>query len=390
LKILIISYEFPPVGGGTGKAVYYTSREFVKMGHEVAVLTLRFQKQLREEVIDGIKVYRISALRKKLHQSNPPEIATFSLSGIFCAGKIAEIFKPDLSMAYFTIPSGVISLWLKKTKRIPYVTLLRGQDVPGWLPEVLRGYHAFCMPMIKYIWNMSEKVIANSRGLAVMANKSAPNLEIISIPNGIDTQKYSPFFDHYDRGKKVSIFFSGRLRFQKGLNYLIESISQIHDQKLKEEGNIPDFCLKIAGSGPKEGSLRMMVREKGLGDVVHFLGYLNEEELIEEYHRSDIFVNPSLNEGMPNSVLEAMACGLPCIVSNIEGNDELVIDGKNGLLIKPKDILDLAGSIEKLLVDTPLRRAMGSFGREFVMRNFTWQKTAEKLMAIIQKHDVEE
>ena len=240
MNILLISYEFPPVGGGTGKAVYYIAREFIKIGHKVGVLTLRFKDQPAEENIEGIQIFRIPALRKKLHESNPFEIGTFSLSGLFNAAKVADKFKPDISLAYFTIPSGIVSLWLEKTRKIPFLTLLRGQDVPGWMPGVLKKYHALCKPLIKHIWRKSNKVIANSAGLQQMAGKTLPDIDIRSIPNGIDPERYSP---KEKDNKEVSIFFSGRLREQKGLSYLFEGV------RLLKEMGVSGFHLKIAGTG---------------------------------------------------------------------------------------------------------------------------------------------
>ncbi|MFH1848405.1 MAG: glycosyltransferase, partial [Candidatus Omnitrophota bacterium] len=137
MNILIITYEFPPIGGGTGKASYYTGRELVRMGHNVGVLTLRFKGQKKDEMVSGMRVFRIPALRKRPNQSNIFEVATFAASGVVRAGSICNTFKPAVTLAYFTIPSGVVSLWLKYTRGIPFLTLLRGQDVPGWLPDVL-------------------------------------------------------------------------------------------------------------------------------------------------------------------------------------------------------------------------------------------------------------
>ena len=206
MNILIISYEFPPVGTGTKKNVYNIGRELVRMGHKVGVLTIRFKGQARRETVDGIEVFRIPALRRRLHQSNPAEIATFSLSGLIYARGICDIFKPDITLAFFTIPSGVISLWLKKTRKIPFLTQLLGQDVPGWLPEVLKIHHALCKPLIRLIWQESERVVANSQGLAEMAKKTAGDKDILVVPNGVDPEIYCPVSRKKD-DKKLCIFF---------------------------------------------------------------------------------------------------------------------------------------------------------------------------------------
>lgn len=378
MNILLITYEFPPVGGGTGKAAYYTAREFVKMGHRAAVLTIRFKDQKNTETIDGIEVFRIPALRKKLHQSNPREIATFSLSGIFHVINIYNKFDADIALAYFTIPSGVISLWLKILKNVPYITLLRGQDVPGWLPKILKRYHAFCKPFIRYIWRNSKKVVANSAGLKSMAMKTSPDLDILSISNGVDTNKYFPAIQKNKSGV-VTILFTGRLRFQKGLPCLIEGVDMLkHDKNCTKR-----FCLKLAGYGPEEVNLRSLVAKKKLEKEVIFLDHLDEEDLIREYQAADVFVNPSFNEGMPNSMLEAMACGLPCVATDIEGNNELIKVGHNGFLIPQKDAPALANALLKLIEDDMLRERMGKESRKIIIENFSWEKTAKKLEDLV-------
>jgi glycosyltransferase involved in cell wall biosynthesis len=261
------------------------------------------------------------------------------------------------------------------------VTLLRGQDVPRGLPGALKFYHTICKPLTRLVWRESKKVIANSKGLAEIAKRTSSGIDIPVIPNGIDLGQYYPL---PDRGKEntVSIIFTGRLRPWKGLNYLIESIDQI--KRETQQQAFPEFCLKIAGVGPKEGSLKELVRQKGLEKEVRFLGHLDEDELIKACQESDIFVNPSLSEGMPNAVLEAMACSLPCVATDVEGNNELVREGESGLLVPPEDSLALAAALRKLIEDRSLREELGRKGRKIVEEGFSWQRTAEKLMDIIK------
>jgi glycosyltransferase involved in cell wall biosynthesis len=377
MKIQFITYEFPPIGGGTGKAVYYTAREFVRMKHDVSVITICFSNQPQKEIVDGIKVFRIPAIRREKQQSNPAEILTFFISGIFNAGKISLEVKPDMTLAYFTIPSGIISLWLKLTRKIPYITLLRGQDVPGWLPEKLKNYHVICKPLIRHIWNQSTKVVANSVGLARMANATNNDLDIPVIPNGVDADKYT-YMPEKTVSENVKILFCGRLRYQKGLTYLLEALAKIKSRK-----NMPDVILEIAGFGSEEGNLRQLSKRLGLENEVRFIGQLDENKLVETYQQSDIFVNPSLNEGMPNSVLEAMSCGLPCIVTNIEGNNEVVRNGQCGLVIPPKDTDSLADALSRLIKDRDERERFGRMSRRVIEEEYSWRKTAEQLMSIV-------
>src|SRR2546430_14512839 len=94
-KILLISYEYPPLGGGTGKAAMNTARELRRMGYEVAVLTSKFQNQPAEETIDGIRIFRIRVLRRHLNYANAIEVLSFAVAGLFANGKILKEFRPD-------------------------------------------------------------------------------------------------------------------------------------------------------------------------------------------------------------------------------------------------------------------------------------------------------
>jgi glycosyltransferase involved in cell wall biosynthesis len=300
------------------------------------------------------------------------------------ARKIADTFKPDLTMAYFTIPCGIISLWLKWRRRIPYITLLRGQDVPGWLPEMLKNFHAVCKPIIRLVWRKSERVAANSRELAELAKRTVPNMDILSIPNGIDAGLYCPSSDQ-KQPDRVEVFFAGRLRYQKGLDCLIGSIGRLKKDGYEKAGRFPEFRLRIAGCGPLEDFLKKLVREKGIEKEVVFLGHLDENELIDAYQHSDVFVNPSRYEGMPNALLEAMACGLPCVVTKVEGHDELVKEGENGFLVPKESESTLADAIGRLIVNETLRKKMGRRSREIAIENFTWKATAHEFLKIMRK-----
>ena len=130
-----------------------------------------------------------------------------------------------------------------------------------------------------------------------------------------------------------------------------------------------------------------MVKEKGIEDKIRFLEYLDEENLIKEYRSSDVFINPSLNEGMPNAVLEAMACALPCVVTDVEGNNELIKDGVNGLVVEAKNPQALSDALKKLIDNSALRKDMGERGRGIAVNNFTWNKTAKNIINIAEQQN---
>ena len=137
---------------------------------------------------------------------------------------------------------------------------------------------------------------------------------------------------------------------EKGLTYLIKALTVVI-----KEYSLKDISLKLVGDGPQLSSLLKMVRKFDLNKHVRFLGSRGRKEVANMLARSSIFVFPSLREGMPLSVLEAMSCGLPVISSRVIGLKNLVVNGYNGLIVPPKDSDALAKAIIQLLNDSKLR-----------------------------------
>lgn len=373
MRILIINYEFPPLGGGAGNASYHIAKSLVRLGHDVAVLTSGFRGLAREEVRDGFAVHRVPVVRRHQDHCSPPEMLTFILSGCYHAPRIVREFKPDVAFAFMTIPSGPVAWRLKKTKRLPYLVLLRGGDVPGFLPEQLATYHKLTRPLIHKIWRESLKPVANSEGLKQLAQQSAPQMDIAVIPNGIDTEKYCPSLNGAVRSR-VRLLFVGRLSVQKDLPTLLHALARTP----------PEVELHIVGDGPERERLQRIVDEKNLHDRVTFRGWVNKERIVECYQHADVFVLPSRYEGMPNVVLEAMACGLPIVATSIAGCDELVQENVNGFLVPVGDSEALAARLTALMNDPALRQRLGAGSRQAAVAR-DWMGVARQYIELAQR-----
>ena len=144
----------------------------------------------------------------------------------------------------------------------------------------------------------------------------------------------------------------------------------------------PDLVLLWAGEGPLERSLRVEAARMGLGERVRFLGFRSDSARL---HRAfDIFCLPSLLEGLPLSVLEAMASARPCVVTSVSGNPELVVDGITGILVPPRDPAQLARALVMLANDAAVRSAMGAAGRRRVMEEFSLEASARQMRAVLE------
>ena len=172
MNILIINYEYPPLGGGAGKQSGILAEEFSKR-HKVIVLTSSFKGLARKEKKnENLCILRIPTLRQKRYRTSPIEFASFLLAGYFYACNICRHQKVDITISFFTTPCGYISAGLKKSFKVPYIISLRGFDVPGFLPKDLGLLQNLNLPFIKSAWNYADGIVANSNFLADLVGGS--------------------------------------------------------------------------------------------------------------------------------------------------------------------------------------------------------------------------
>jgi glycosyltransferase involved in cell wall biosynthesis len=162
MRILILNSEYPPIGGGAGNASAHIAAHLEKMGHAVTVVTARFGALPDQETKGGVIVHRVPALRRRQDRSNPLEQLAFILSASLKTIHLASSSKPDVTLAFFGVPSGAVAWLLKTFYRIPYIVSLRGGDVPGFRPYDFRVYHRLIAPFLRKIWKNAVVIVANS------------------------------------------------------------------------------------------------------------------------------------------------------------------------------------------------------------------------------------
>ena len=375
MKVLMINHEFPPVGGGGGQAAFNISRELVRMGLDVFVLTSKFNGAKDRETIDGIKVMRVPVARRRISFTSTPEMLTFILSAFPTLVNVLRKKRIDIIHTFFGLPSGVLSFLAKKIFAVPYIIRMGGSDVPGFNPYRLKVSLKAFTPFLLRIWQDAAILIAVSHGLRSLALKADPGANILVIPNGVDTQKFRPV--PILNRMENNILFVGRLASQrKGVQFLLQAV-----RKLNEE-NLP--CrLTVIGTGPHKPRLEKMTRDLNLKNV-KFLGYVPNERLPTYYNEADVFALPSSSEGMSNVILEAMACGLPVVATNVGGNPELVDDGKTGLLVPPENADALYDAFLQLLLGKEKGKKMGMLGRKKIKHFFTWNRIAMEYLQLYE------
>lgn len=374
MRILVLNYEYPPLGGGAGNATYFLSREWGRMGITTDVITTWFSglDEISAEH-DNVTVYRVKSLRKKMEQSNPVEMLSYVVVAYRKAVHLISKGNYDLTIAFFSIPCGLIAYRLLKKYTVPYIVLLRGGDVPGFLPEELSVMHTITMPFTKTVWKNAQRIIANSYRLRDLANEAAVKLKCIveAIPNGVDVSFFKPV--SHDCKKPFVFLFVGRFVNQKNLLYLLSQFEIANMEK--------NACLVLTGDGPeKEKIIEKIESSPVLKDSVILKPWTCKKELSFIYQSAHCFVNPSIDEGMPNAVLEAMACGLPVIASNIGGNNELVIHGKNGYIFNLEDVNSLSDYMKRIIIENKQYKSMASYSRDIVEKQYSWTVSAKSIV----------
>ena len=369
MKILFLNYEFPPLGGGTGVANQYLLNQFCKNNKlTVDVVTSSDDKYKQEKLSDKVRIIYLDIGKKKKklhHQTSFSLINYFIKSTLYC---LKHKHDYDLVHAFSGLPGGVTA-WLSGK---PYLISLRGTDVPGY-ERRFKLLIWLMSPLIKLSWKKAKWIDANSIDLKRLATKALPSLKIKVIVNGVDSTVFYP-------ANKLTInpviLSTARLGSRKGTKYLIQAMPKVLT-------SFPKSKLLLAGEGVERKSLVQLIKVLNLTKTVKLLGRVEHDDLPAIYRQASLFCLPSLSESFSNSLLEAIASGLPIVATNVGGNKELV-SSSNGVLVPPADSQSLAEAIVKLLSDPVKLTKIGKVNRKLA-KQYNWSQTAKKYNLLYSK-----
>ncbi len=365
----MLNYEYPPIGGGAANFSKNILNEFAKMREiELDLVTTSPNKFIIDEISRNVRVHRLELHKKSLYNWTDKELITYSLKAYKYIKKIIKDFEVIHSIS--GVPCGIIAFLLRN--EVPYIVSLRGSDVPGF-SKSYSLHHYLLKPIIRKVWSNADLILANSVQLAKLAHKTSPDIPIDIIPNGVDINKFYPI--KKTKKEKIRIICVSRLIERKGIDDLIRVVQLI----MKDLNN---FEVLIAGEGKLGKKLKKLSSELGTTSKVKFLGFIRNEDLPSLYQSSDIFVLPSKKEGMSNSMLEAMASGLPIITTDVGGIEELIKE--NGIVIPQGRIDVLADALTELILNPEKRRRMGIESRE-ISSKMSWGNVAKRYYKIYMR-----
>ena len=370
MRVLILNYEFPPMGGGAGYASYNLSQHLAQKGHDVTVLTSQYAGLPKTEIRNGVKIIRCYSWRKSIHDCGLRGALTYLISAAMTLRSLRKDHAYDILHYFFSFPTGLLSFLPHAYPKTPYVVSLRGSDVPGYDPYnvKLQFLHKLMLPLNKEVWRRASRVVALSTSLKEMAHAKLPKLTIDVIPNGIEIDLFQTLECENESDCKHLFISVSRLVNRKGIDLILRAIAELNDESIE---------LLIVGTGNYETHLRHIVRELGIEKVVRFYGYCPREELPALYNKACAFILPSHAESFGMVFGEAMACGLPIIGTNTGGIADLVEDDC-GILVDCGDVEQIKKAIVKMKNSAKLRKSMGDRGQKRINTHFTWEAVTDQ------------
>lgn len=284
--------------------------------------------------------------------------------------KIFTKFKPDIIHSVYVIESIIMGVF-GRVFRVPSIFHSRGSDF-NYFPfiSVKKNILArLCGKLNKIIITVSKTMKLDGLKLNISPNK------MINIYDGIDLTNFNPTGKKYFmKNETFKIIHIGRFSFEKNHELIIEACRRLREDKV-------NFHLTLIGIGPLQNSISNLVKQYNLKDHIDLEGWVDHKEIPKHLLKSDLFILPSLTEGMPISVLEAMSMSLPVILTNVGGMSELV-QKNGGFLIEKNNLEQLYDAIMYYINNPAKLEIAGKINREFIINNFNWNIHSNKLFNV--------
>jgi glycosyltransferase involved in cell wall biosynthesis len=370
ISLIMIIRQFYPLIGGTEKQADLLARMLQRSGLTVKLVTAKLGKEWkRNESIGGLEVTRLLSPQIKV-------IGTliYALSLIYYLIKHRKHY--DIIHVHRADYDAVIATPLGKLmgKKVLVKLACSGPfgDVECLKRSPISSFALWIIAKADRIVVVNEDIKEELLGVGFKKGK------IVKIPNGVDITVFKPMAVSSSSTKKV-VTFVGRLHEQKGLEYLLRGWKGLIE-RFRISASSFELHLDLIGEGPLKEKLIAITEELGISKSIHFLGSVNN--VVDYFQYTDIFVNSSLSEGISNSLLEAMACGLPIVATNISGNTELIQNEYTGLLVPPRDLDALCIAMECLLTDVKKAKNLGMEARMIAETRYSCQIVAKEYMRI--------
>jgi len=366
VKILRVAADlYPDVVGGIGLHAHEMSKIQASMGHDVTVFSsLKDNSENKIEHTDGYKIVRHKEIANIFGNSISPE-KFFSLIETYNDYDIVH------AHSHLFFSTNIASLVRKFNKKTPLVITSHGL-IPVSGPEIM--YRMFLPTVAHWTFKNCDAVLCyteeQKKKLSRVTKTELNKIHVV--PNGINTNMFSPYkADHDD----FRILWVGRMVERKGIQELLKAFKLLHS-------DFKETKLLLVGEGPLREWVIDFIYKNSLEDSVELKSFVKYEDMPKIYNSCDIFVLPSHHEGVPKSVLEAMACGLPIVMTEMEHLTDL-LDGA-GLTHKLGKVEEIRDRIQYLIENNDRLKRMGKKGHKKIEKQHSWRDTVKKTKDVYQ------
>jgi teichuronic acid biosynthesis glycosyltransferase TuaC len=384
----MISHMYPsPVNPTGGIFVHEQVKALRARGHDVRVVSPKgwappglsrwssYRDVVARDEVDGVQVHYPRKLTLPGGRLGHRNAEAFLLGIRRTVRRIHAEWPVDVIHAHMMVPDGWAASRIGPELAVPTVGTAHRADV---LDIPAQGAKSR-MRVAEAIQGL-DAVVTVSRAIGDAADAIArPKRPITVVPNGADADVFMPRDAGEARGRlgipadAAVISYVGKLVPRKGVDTLVEAMGLL----ARREGGAPR--LVMAGIGPMRDGLEHRARELGIADRITWLGKVPHDDVGWVMSTGDVFVLPSLSEGLPTVVCEAMACGLAVVATAVDGTPEIVDDPATGLLVQPHDADGLAGALARVLDDPVLRSQMGAEALRRSEADYTWAANARRM-----------
>jgi glycosyltransferase involved in cell wall biosynthesis len=346
MRILVLCYEYPPLGGGGGRVAQSIAGQMAARGHEVRVQTAALGWDSVREMDGGAEVFRTASGRRAADTCTVREMGLYCATSFLPTLRHIREWKPDVIHAHFAVPTGVLAWAVHRLTGVPYVLTAHLGDVPGGVPEQTDHMFKFIGPVARRIWRDATAATAVSSFVQELAERSYDRA-VVRILNGIDLRAATtaPRAPHQPR----HLVFVGRFNPQKNLPFLIQALAKLTTR---------NWRATIVGDGPERSIVERLIDEHGLRGNITLPGWQSAAQVAAILSDAHILCLPSLSEGMPVAAIEALKHGLAIVASDIPGVRDVVEHGRNGYRLPLNDANAYAQSLQALLENDATLHAM--------------------------------
>jgi glycosyltransferase involved in cell wall biosynthesis len=416
IRVCLVSFMFAPLVGGAEVRAEKQARQLQALGQAVMIVTLRhFKKWKRTETLNGLPIVRVGGgiYRRSgwLHIGRlghvPLDIAMFltlwrlrhQYDVLHCLqlSPLAAVATLVGKLTHKPVIISIPSTGPGKKQQIEDATLMA--DTLSDTSFLKIDYRDIVVGDIGYlsqsalggrsILNFLRKSdayyqILSNRSYSYLTSHGFSAEHIVHIPNGIDAVKFRPDPERRpdpDRPER-NILCVARLQYPKGIDVLLHAWGRMMHAPAEWRAHLKPKLL-LVGEGPLRSQLERIAQELRIQDSVEFLGL--RRDIIDLLQQSWGFVMPSRWEGMPNALLEAMACGLPCVATRVSGSEDIVLDGVNGLLVNPEQPSELAQALRRIIEDVDVSQRLGWEGRATVTSDYQLSTVVEQCLKLYRR-----